>query len=271
VALLRTHGANLELLPVAHWSIEQVARWFDQFSWFGKYATVLASAMIDGAALLEYGTPGEGERLLQTDLDIAIGAHRRVLLARIGELCAREDARAARQLAAAQAEKLALTAAIAVKGQEKMQAVEAEARARLMEVEKARSLRLDEKTQLLERTSPRQQQQQQQQIAPPADYDPVPEESNPDPVPEGEAISVSIRTPSGDWHKMNVAKGMLVQELQTRLALTCGVPVRSQTLLHKLRPLQAASTLGACGVDDKSVIHLKSSQAQPRKLKLLLK
>ena len=271
VALLRTHGANLELLPVAHWSIEQVARWFDQFSWFGKYATVLASAMIDGAALLEYGTPGEGERLLQTDLDIAIGAHRRVLLARIGELCAREDARAARQLAAAQAEKLALTAAIAVKGQEKMQAVEAEARARLMEVEKARALRLDEKTQLLERTSPRQQQQQQQQIAPPADYDPVPEESNPDPVPEGEAISVSIRTPSGDWHKMNVAKGMLVQELQTRLALTCGVPVRSQTLLHKLRPLQAASTLGACGVDDKSVIHLKSSQAQPRKLKLLLK
>eukprot|EP01049_Picozoa_sp_SAG25_P023964 SAG25_NODE_10531_length_330_cov_0.891775_1_plen_73_part_10 len=73
---------------MAYWSVEQVAAWCDrEFKWFGKYATQLASAMIDGAALLEYGIPGDGERLLQTDLDISIGAHRRVLQQRIAELC----------------------------------------------------------------------------------------------------------------------------------------------------------------------------------------
>ena len=62
----------------------------------------------------------------------------------------------------------------------------------------------------------------------------------------------------------------LVQELQARLAVSCGVPVASQTLLYKLRPLPEWQSLGACGVEDKAVIHLKSSAVQPRKLKLLL-
>ena len=139
VALLRKQGANVEFLPVAYWSVQQVAAWCGrEFKWFGKYATQLASAMIDGAALLEYGIPGDGERLLQTDLDISIGAHRRVLQQRIAELCAREEARTARQLAAAQAEKLKLTAAIKVKEAEKVRAVEADARSRLLEIESIR-------------------------------------------------------------------------------------------------------------------------------------
>jgi hypothetical protein len=316
VALLRKHGANVELLPVPQWSVEQVAAWCDrEFKWFGKYATQLASAMIDGAALMEYGAPGDGERLLQTDLDISIGAHRRVLQQRIAELCAREEARAARQLAAAQAEKLALAAAIKVKEAEKVRAVEADARARLLEIEATRqkteaaaasavtpaqklgirqtahglgtatatmhpgglSRRAMIDKQLLEEsTQPTSTRYSSGPTSGDDLSDPVPEDLQHElhasmATAAADAINISVRTPSGDWHKLRLGKGVLVKELQAKLAVSCGVPVASQTLLHKLRPLPEWQSLGACEVEDKAVIHLKSSAAQPRKLRLLLK
>lgn len=306
VTLLKKHGANIELLPVAHWSIEQVAAWFDrEFKWFGKYEAQLQSAMIDGAALMEYGVPGDGERLLQTDLDISVGAHRRVLVLRIGELCQREQARSARLLAAANAERLRLAGAIKVKEQEKVRTVEAEARARLLEIETRRveaeataaavrspaarlgitkeqaagvavyglSRRAMVDKQLIEETGLKAQRPVDVDLS-----DPVPEdlqhELNANAAAAAtDAINVSIRTPGGEWHKMRVGKGVLVQELQARLVVTAGVPASAQTLLHKLRPLPEWEPLGACGVEDGAVIHLKNSAAAggPRKLKLLLK
>ena len=79
------------------------------------------------------------------------------------------------------------------------------------------------------------------------------------------------------WTPMPVLSALLrrqasaPEQLQAQLAVSCGVPAAAQTLLHKLRPLPEWQSLGACGVEDKAVIHLKSSAAHPRKLKLLLK
>ena len=107
-------------------------------------------------------------------------------------------------------------------------------------------------------------------------FDPVPEDLQHElraskAAAEADAINISVRTPSGDWHKLRVGKGLLIKELQAQLAVSCGVPAAMQTLLHKLRPLPEWQSLGACGVEDKAVIHLKSSATHHRKLKLLLK
>ena len=276
VALLLAAGARWDLLPVGNWSVEQVASWFDrEFQWFGKYRHQLDTAMIDGEALLEYGAPGgEGERLLQTDLDISIGAHRKVLQTRIGELVAREEARAARQLAAAQAEKLRLAGAIKVKEAERVREVEAEARARLVEIETrrleaeaAKTAKLSAKAKLgFGAGSPRENEPDASGIARRARLDKqLLEDGMEDPEPEelpadlqgelaanaaaaaADAIGIAVRAPSGDWHKMRVGRGVLVRELQARLvsrtsasdsasSLTCnGVDRRQSSVSRSTR------------------------------------
>jgi hypothetical protein len=266
---------------------------------------ILASKTI----LHRYGDETAGDAMLQTDLALTVGAHRRVFRAKVQELCAVDAALQARQLEQHLVQKRQLQAELLVTEQQEIQDAEAKSRIRLIEAERQR---LQTNTQ-----SPAMTAKQRLGLAPalkssaPAAAahspelasqhaaaarrramvdkqllsvvgsdisDPVPEEEE-DPLLRHDSAyveaaaaeaAISVKVrTAAGWRKMAVGQAVLVSELADALSQLVGVPATDLTIVHRLRPLPTHESLRTCGVEDNAILHVRTA-SRPRSKLLLL-